>query len=43
MKNKTYVWLCGGLTLVWVLGLLFIQPFAERVEQLMMDFLSAAG
>ncbi len=43
MKNKTYVWLCGGLTLVWVLGLLFIQPLAEFVEQRMMDFLQAAG
>ncbi len=40
MTTKTYLKLCGGLTLIWVLGLLFIPPFAELVEQLMLLFLS---
>jgi hypothetical protein len=40
MNNTTYLKLCAGLTLVWVLGLLFIQPFAELIEGLMLLFLS---
>jgi hypothetical protein len=40
VKTRTYLLLCGGLTLVWVLGLLFVHPFAELVEQLMLLFLS---
>ncbi len=40
MKTATYLRLCGGLTLVWVLGLLFVTPFAELVEQLKLLFLS---
>jgi hypothetical protein len=40
MKTKTYLQLCGGVTIVWVLGLLFVPPFAELVEQLMLLFLS---
>lgn len=40
MKTKTYLQLCGGLTLVLVLGLLFVPPFAEFVEQVMLSFLS---
>lgn len=40
MKTRTYLRLCAGLTFVWVLGLLFVPPFAQLVEQLMLLFLS---
>ena len=40
MNNVTYAKLCGGVSLVWVLGLLLVPPFAETVEQLMLLFLS---
>lgn len=40
MNNATYAKLCGGLALVWALGLMFIPPFATTVEQLMLLFLS---
>ncbi len=40
MTNKIYLILCGGLTLIWVLGLLFVPPFADLVEQLMLLLLS---
>lgn len=40
MSNATYMKLCGGLGLVWVLGLLFVPPFAELVEKMMLLFLS---
>jgi hypothetical protein len=40
MKTGTYLRLCATVTLVWVLGLVFVAPFAEFVEQLMLLFLS---
>jgi len=40
MSNATYLKLCSGLGLVWVLGLLFIPPFAELIEKAMLLFLS---
>ena len=40
VKTATYLKLCGGLTLVWILALVFITPFAEVVEQVMLLFLS---
>jgi hypothetical protein len=40
MKNSTYLKVCLGVTLVWVLGLLFVPPFAQAVEQVMLLFLS---
>ena len=40
MTNQTYLKVCGAVTLVWVLGLLFVPPFSELVEQLMLLFLS---
>jgi hypothetical protein len=40
MKTRTYLLLCGGLTLAWVLGLLFVKPFSDLVEQLLLLFLS---
>ena len=43
MNNATYAKLCGGVALVWVLGLLFVPPFAQIVEQLMLLFLSTTA
>ena len=40
MSNGTYMKLCGGVGLIWVLGLLFVPPFAQLVEQWMLLFLS---
>ena len=40
MKTQTYLRLCAGVTLVWVLALLFIEPFAQAIEQLILLFLS---
>ncbi len=40
MKTKTYLQLCAGVGLVWVLGLLLVPSFAQLVEQLMLLFLS---
>ena len=40
MSWKNYGILCGVLATVWVLGLLFIQPFSDLVEGLMLLFLS---
>jgi len=43
MKNATYLKVCVGITLVWVLGLLFVPPFALAVEQIMLLFLSTSA
>lgn len=40
MKTPTYLKVCAGITAVWVLGLLFVPPFAQAVEQIMLLFLS---
>ncbi len=40
MKNVTYAKVCGGVGVAWVLALLFIPPFAQLVEGLMLLFLS---
>lgn len=40
MKTQTYLKVCAGITAVWVLGLLFVPPFAQAVEQIMLLFLS---
>jgi len=40
VKTATYLKLCGGLTVAWVLALMFVAPFAEFIEQLMLLFLS---
>ena len=40
MSNQTYLKVCAGIAVVWVLGLLFVPPFAELVESLMLLFLS---
>lgn len=40
MSHQTYLKVCAGIGLVWVLGLLFVPPFAELVESLMLLFLS---
>jgi hypothetical protein len=43
MKNATYLKVCVGITLLWVLGLLFVPPFAQAVEQIMLLFLSTSA
>ncbi len=40
MSNSTYLKVCGGVLVVWILGLLLVPPFATLVEQLMLLFLS---
>ena len=40
MSWKNYAILCAALAGVWILGLLFIQPFSDLVEGLMLLFLS---
>ena len=40
MNNSTYLKLCAGVGLVWVLGLLLVPAFAELIEGLMLLFLS---
>ena len=39
MKTTTFLSVTAGVTLVWVLALLFIPPFARAVEQAMLTFL----
>ncbi len=43
MSNQTYLKLCAGLAAVWVLGLLFVPPFAQLVESLILLFLSSTA
>lgn len=40
MSSRTYLKVCAGITAVWVLGLLFVPPFAQAVESLLLLFLS---
>lgn len=40
MSWRNYFILCGALSAVWILGLLFIQPFSDLIEGLMLLFLS---
>ena len=40
MNTKTFLSVAAGITLVWVLGLLLVPPFARAVEQAMLVFLS---
>ncbi|MEM7097315.1 MAG: hypothetical protein AAF541_03575 [Pseudomonadota bacterium] len=40
MSTKNYLYLCAGLSLVWIVGLLAVQPFADLIEGLMLLFLS---
>ena len=40
MSTSTYIKVCGGVTAVWVLGLVFVPPFSQAVEGLMLMFLS---
>ena len=39
MENKTYLKLCGALTAVIVVSLLFIPGFADAIENAMLAFL----
>jgi hypothetical protein len=40
MSNQTYLKVCAGIAVVWVLGLLFVPPFGEMVESIILLFLS---
>lgn len=40
MKTGNYLVLCGAITVVVVLGLLFVPNFSDAVEQVMLFFLS---
>jgi hypothetical protein len=40
MTIRNYLLLSAGITIVWVLALLFIPPFARTIESLMLMFLS---
>jgi hypothetical protein len=40
MKTSTYIKLCAAVTTLWVLGLVFVTPFAQAVEALIHVFLA---
>jgi hypothetical protein len=40
MSTSTYIKVCAGSAVVWTLGLLFVPPFAQAVEGLLLMFLS---
>ena len=40
MSTSTYLKVCGASAVVWALGLLFVPPFAQAVEGLLLIFLS---
>ena len=43
MSNQTYLKVCAAVTVAWVLGLLFLPPFAQTVEQVLLLFLSTTA
>ena len=43
MSTSTYLKVCAGAAAVWLLGLLFVPPFAQLVEGLMLLFLSTTA
>lgn len=40
MSTSTYIKVCAGSAVAWTLGLLFVPPFAQAVEGLLLMFLS---
>ncbi len=40
MQTRNYLFLCGAVTLAVVVSLLFIPGLSDRVEQIMLLFLS---
>ena len=40
MSTSTYIKVCGVAAAVWALGLLFVPPFSQTVETLLLVFLS---
>jgi hypothetical protein len=40
MSTSTYLKVCGASAVAWALGLLFVPPFAQAVEGLLLLFLS---
>lgn len=43
MSNQTYLKVCAGIAVFWVLGLLFVPPFAQLVESVILLFLSSTA
>jgi hypothetical protein len=43
MKTATYLKVCVAITVIWVLGLLFVPPFSQTVEGVMLWFLSTTA
>ncbi len=40
MSTSTYIKVCGVFAAVWALGLLFVPPFSQAIEGLLLMFLS---
>ena len=40
MSASTYIKVCVGSAAVWALGLLFVPPFSQAIETLLLIFLS---
>ena len=40
MKTKNYLILCATITVILVIGLLYVPDVSDTVEQLMLGFLS---
>jgi|TARA_B100000959_G_scaffold273696_1_gene324534 hypothetical protein len=40
MTTKTYLTVCGVVSVVWIIGLLAIPGFSDLIEQLLLLFLS---
>jgi hypothetical protein len=43
VKTKSYLRLCAGLALAWVVGLLTLPGFSDAVERVMLAFLAASA
>ena len=43
MSTSTYLKVCAAVGVLWLLGLLFVPPFAQLVEGLMLLFLSSTA
>ncbi len=40
MSSRTYAKVCTVAVTLWVLALVFVQPFSELIEQVILLFLS---
>jgi hypothetical protein len=43
VKTKSYLRLCAGLAVAWVVGLLTVPAFSDAVEQVMLAFLATSA